>query len=46
MEFEVVWSDFAETQLDEIFEYYKKKAGERVSIKLIRGIIKGTKNRI
>lgn len=39
MEFEVIWSDFAETQLDEISEYYKKKAGERVSIKLIRGII-------
>jgi toxin ParE1/3/4 len=39
MEFEVIWSDFAETQLDEIFEYYKRKAGEKVSVKLIRGII-------
>tara|TARA_R110002126_G_scaffold289321_2_gene444028 strand:+ start:318 stop:635 length:318 start_codon:yes stop_codon:yes gene_type:complete len=39
MEFEIIWSDFADTQLDEIYEYYEKKAGERVAIKLIRGII-------
>jgi len=39
MEFEVIWSDFADTQLDEIYEYYEKKAGIRVAIKIIRGII-------
>ena len=39
MELEVIWSDFADTQLDEIYKYYEKKAGERVAIKLIRGII-------
>tara|TARA_R110002167_G_scaffold35679_1_gene113762 strand:+ start:455 stop:772 length:318 start_codon:yes stop_codon:yes gene_type:complete len=39
MEFEVIWSDFADIQLDEIYEYHEKKAGERVAIKLVRGII-------
>lgn len=39
MEFEVIWSDFADTQLHEIYEYYEKKAGKRIAIKIIRGII-------
>ncbi|PQJ79137.1 type II toxin-antitoxin system RelE/ParE family toxin [Polaribacter porphyrae] len=39
MEFEIVWSDFAETQLDEIYNYYKNKASKSVATKLLRGII-------
>ena len=39
MSFQIIWSAFAETQLDEIFEYYEKKASLRVAAKLIKGII-------
>lgn len=35
----IIWSDFAETQLDEIYEYYQQKAGSRVAAKLLKGII-------
>lgn len=37
--FEIVWSNFAEKQLDGIFDYYKSRAGLRVAKKLINGII-------
>lgn len=36
---EIIWSEFAEFQLDEIFEHYAQEAGEEVATKLIRGII-------
>ena len=39
MTLKIIWSDFAEIQLDEIYEYYEKKAGERVAKKLLNGII-------
>lgn len=39
MELKVVWSNFAEIQLDEIFEYYKKEASPKVANKLVREII-------
>ena len=39
MKLEVIWSDFAETQLDEIYEYYEKKVGKGVAIKPVREII-------
>ena len=39
MEFEVIWSDFAEKQLDEIYEYYKNRASIRVAKTLLMGII-------
>jgi plasmid stabilization system protein ParE len=39
MEFEVVWSDFAENQLDEIFEYYLTNANFSVASKLVSSII-------
>ena len=39
MEFRVIWSEFAEIQLDEIFDYYKKEASVRVANKLVRNII-------
>lgn len=35
----IVWSKFAENQLDEIFNYYSKKAGLRIANKLLKGII-------
>ncbi|EDM45092.1 hypothetical protein SCB49_03189 [unidentified eubacterium SCB49] len=27
---EIIWSEFAETQLDEIYEYYEKKASPQL----------------
>jgi len=39
MSFKIIWSEFAETQLDEIYKYYEKKANPRVAKKLIKGII-------
>ena len=42
----IIWSDFAETQLDEIFDYHKKEAGERVAKNLVRGIISAPKRLI
>ena len=39
MELNVVWSNFAETQLDEIFEYYREKASLSIANKLVRELI-------
>jgi len=39
MDFKIIWSEFAETQLDEIFEYYEKEASPRIAKKLLRDII-------
>lgn len=39
MNFIVVWSDFAEIQLDQIFEYYRNRAGFRVATKIVRNLI-------
>jgi len=39
MTLKIIWSEFAETQLDEIYEYYEKKASPRVAKKLVKGII-------
>lgn len=39
MYFKIIWSHFSETQLDEIFEYYEKKAGVKVAAKIVTGII-------
>lgn len=39
MNFKILWSDFSETQLDEIFEYYEKKASISVATKIVTGII-------
>ena len=40
MNFKIIWSDFSETQLDEIYEYYQKKASLRVATEIVTGIIK------
>lgn len=39
MTLKIIWSEFAETQLDEIYEYYQKKAGPGIAKKLLKGII-------
>jgi plasmid stabilization system protein ParE len=39
MTLKIVWSEFAETQLDEIYEYYEKRASSRIAKKLVKGII-------
>lgn len=39
MTLQIIWSEFAETQLDEIYEYYKKKASPRVAKEHVSGII-------
>ena len=39
MVLKIIWSEFAETQLDEIYEYYEKRASPRIAKKLLKGII-------
>lgn len=36
----IVWSHFAETQLDKIYDYYLKKAGEEKASNLVVSIIR------
>ena len=40
MNFKIIWSEFSETQLDEIYEYYENKASSRVATKTVTGIIR------
>ncbi|MCF6222650.1 MAG: type II toxin-antitoxin system RelE/ParE family toxin [Flavobacteriaceae bacterium] len=35
----IIWSKFAGKQLDNIFDYYKKRVSLRVSLKIIQSII-------
>ena len=42
MKFKIVWSDFAERRIDEIFEYYKTEASIGIAKKLISNIINAT----
>ena len=46
MALKIIWSEFAETQLDEIYDYYEKKASTKVAKKLVRGIINESKKLI
>ena len=46
MVLKIIWSEFAETQLDEIYDYYKKRVGKRVAKKLVREIINEPKKLI
>lgn len=39
MGFKILWSQFAESQLQEIYHYYENKVSSRVAVKLIKGII-------
>lgn len=45
-DFKIIWSEFAETQLDEIYEYHKKEASIRIAKRLLKGIIKEPKKLI
>ena len=42
----IVWSKFAETQLDKIYKYYENKAGPKIAKKIIKGIISEPKKLI
>lgn len=42
MNLTVFWTRFAENKIDDIYEYYKIKAGNSVSKKLVNGIIDRT----
>jgi plasmid stabilization system protein ParE len=42
MNFKLIWSDFAEIQLDEIYEYYEKAAGVKIASKIVTGIIEAS----
>lgn len=42
----IIWSKFAETQLDEIYAYYEKEVSARVAKKIIIGIINESKKLI
>src|SRR5699024_11421967 len=46
MELEIIWSDFAEKQLDEIFEYYEENTSTRVAKKLIKNVLNEPKKLI
>ena len=46
MPLKIIWSEFAEAQLDEIYEYYEKKASPGVAKKLLKGIINEPKKLI
>ena len=39
MSYKVIWSDFAENELDKIFKYYVKKASLKVAKKIIQNIL-------
>ena len=38
-ELKVIWSKFAESQLDEIYDYYYKNVSVKTAKKLLKGII-------
>lgn len=42
----IIWSEFAEIQLDEIFKYYKEKASLRIAKKLVKEIVNAPKKLI
>lgn len=46
MALKIIWSEFAETQLDDIYDYYKHKASPRIANKLLTGIIDAPKKLI
>ena len=39
MSFKIIWSDFAETELDKIFEYYTEKASLKVAKNILKNIL-------
>ena len=43
MKLEVIWSEFAEFQLEEIHKYYKEEANLKIATKLVKDIINSSK---
>lgn len=39
MNYQIIWSNFSELQLDSIFDYYTTKASKRTALKIIQKII-------
>ena len=39
MSYKIVWSNFAESELDKIFEYYIENASRKVAEKILQNII-------
>jgi plasmid stabilization system protein ParE len=39
----IIWSEFAEIQLDKIYTYYEKKANPKTAKRLVKGIINESK---
>ena len=46
MAFKIIWSEFASSQLDEIFEYYKAEASLKVAKRLLKELINEPKKLI
>jgi len=46
MTLNIIWSEFAETQLDEIYEYYEKNASPKIAKKLLKELINEPKKLI
>lgn len=42
MALKIYWTDFSKSELQRIFDYYKEKAGRRVTKKMVEGIISET----
>lgn len=42
MELEIFWSQFAEEKLEDIFHYYKVKAGAKIAKKIVNEIVDKT----
>lgn len=42
MELKIYWTDFAKSELKNIFEYYKENASLTVARKIIKGIVEDT----
>ena len=39
MSYKIVWSNFAESELDKIFEYYIENASRKVAEKILQNIL-------
>jgi toxin ParE1/3/4 len=46
MVLKIIWSAIAETQLDQIYEYYENKVSSSVATKLVKKIIKASEKLI
>ena len=44
MGLEIFWSEFSRSKLEEIYQYYRLKAGKTVAKKIVNGIINHTIN--